>query len=146
MELRHVVERGHALQVCMPNPKRPLETMQCYVAEMFLLDTPTGPALLWLGPDWHEYPPGESCCICYAQPLPDASGKRWVDNRPRHGNKCLDFFNPVVIEQLDAASEAWGEHALWSEKKRLASPALDRDAAWSIAQAFLGDMHYQRML
>jgi hypothetical protein len=146
MEFAQAVREGLDLQMHIPDRRRPLEPRVRYLAEVFLLETPSGPAFVWLTPEWPGRPVAECAGICYACPAPDPSGERWVDNRPRHGAKCLDYLSPIVIERLRPDSPAWQEHVEWSARRGHPERTLSREAAWRVAEAFLEGLPYRRIL
>jgi hypothetical protein len=145
MDLKEAIQSGLELQLRMPDPASPLRKISRYLAEVYLLETPTGPAFVWLTPDWHTQPLEYSCGICYSTPQPDGTGQRWVDNRPRHGDKCLDYLSPVILERLGLDGETQDEYSRWTEQKRARGSALSRDAAWRVAARFLGNIAYTRV-
>lgn len=140
MEFDEAVKRRVPLQVCLPNPRRPLTTSVRAVAEVFLVETKQGSAVVWLDPFWCAAPPDEACHIAYAMPRRDQKSERWLDNDPRYGPKCLVYQKPFLMERLTRASSAWVEHKAWRAWLEERAVRCGRKAAWTRVGLALGDL------
>jgi hypothetical protein len=68
MEFAEALKRHLRLQVQIPDRTKPLETLVRYAAEVFLVETAQGPAVIWLDPFWCDRSSAESCHIAYVSP------------------------------------------------------------------------------
>jgi hypothetical protein len=73
MKFSEAVKRLLPLQVRLPDRYNPLLTVVRYVAEVFIVETIHGPAIVWLDPFWSERSPEAACHIAYVRP--DADGQ-----------------------------------------------------------------------
>lgn len=139
MEFDEAVKQGVALQICIPNRRRPLETAVRAVAEVFLVETTYGPAVVWLDPYWCDAPPEESCHIAYATPRRASESERWLDTDPRYGPKCLVYQKPFLMEPLDWERAGW-KYAAWQAWRKDRVARCGRKAAWARASAVFGGL------
>jgi hypothetical protein len=140
MELTEAVKRHLPLQVRLPDRTKPLESLVLYAAEVFLVETGQGPAVIWLDPFWCERAAAESCHIAYVSPRRNNRPGRWIDTEPRYGPYCIAYQNPFVIEQLDQASPAWSEYKAWKIWREGRGEQCGRRAAWERMTTTFGDL------
>jgi hypothetical protein len=91
MDFDEALKRHLPLQIRIPDRTNPLQTLVRYAAEVFLVDTNHGPAVVWLDPFWCERSPAKSCHIAYVSPRCNAKPGRWIDNEPRSGPHCIAY-------------------------------------------------------
>ncbi|KAA6186882.1 hypothetical protein F2Q65_03005 [Thiohalocapsa marina] len=113
MELAEAIRQLVPLQMRMPDPKHPLTLRTHCVAEVFLVGTSHGQAVVWLDPFWCRPDAGASSHIAYAMPRFDPERARWIDQDPRYGPHCHAYQKPVVFERLEGGSGPWREHQAW---------------------------------
>jgi len=138
VELDQALKERLPLQIRIPNRRKPLVTDTRAVAEVFLVETTHGPAVVWLDPFWCGMPPEEACHIAYATPHPVAEAERWVDHNPRYGPRCLAYQKPFLLERLDRDSPAWHEYQTWQHWQARRPQHCGRAAAWVLVTATLG--------
>jgi hypothetical protein len=146
MNLEEALALGFPLQVQVPDRRKPLTTRIHYAAEVFLVDTTHGPAVIWLEPFWCEAAAAEACHIAYASPASNGSAMRWVDQQPRYGPKCLAYQKPFVIERLDEQSEAWGRYQEWQRWQARQPAGSDRAAAWRQVETTFSELGLVRLV
>jgi hypothetical protein len=112
MELAEAIQLLTPLQVRLPDRTHPLQTAARPAAEVFLVDTTDGPAVVWLDPFWCREP-GGAWHIAYASPRSNGTQRCWVDHEPHYGPHCLAYQKPVVFERLSPESPAWSEYEAW---------------------------------
>jgi hypothetical protein len=144
MEFAEALRRRLPLQVRLPVHSNPLKTNVRYAAEVFMVETAFGPAVVWLDPFWCNDPTKLSCHIAYASPKEDADNERWIDKDPRYGPFCLVSQKPFVMEPLDSASPAWGEYKAWRSWRRGRAEHFGRKAAWDAAQHAFQELRIER--
>jgi hypothetical protein len=144
MEFAEALKHRVPLQVRLPDPKRPLETLVRFVAEVFLVQTRHGPAVAWLDPFWWEGPRGERCHIAYATPKPATRPGRWIDNEPKYGPRCLVYQKPFVMEQVDRESPVWRDCKAWQTWREGKSEQCGRHAAWEYLKDLFADLGLSR--
>jgi hypothetical protein len=155
MELADAIKRLMPLQVQMPNPKSPLQLQAVPAAEVFLVETVRGAAVVWLDLFWctAEYGAREAtvdaalpsrkasrCHIAYAVPRPQPGVDRWVDNNPSFGPRCIAWQKPFVIERLHARSEGWRHYRDWRSQQPSYGSAGGRHAAWRHVETVFEDL------
>jgi hypothetical protein len=153
MELADAIKRLIPLQVRLPDPKHPLQLEPGAVAEVFLVDTVQGPAVVWLDPFWCDAANGTSghsghCHIAYASPVGQPMDERWSDHDPAFGPHCIPWQKPFIIERLhpDPASPAWRTYKAWQQRRSADSRACGRRAAWERVQRRFGPLIRQRVV
>jgi hypothetical protein len=144
MKFSEAIKRRLPLQLRLPDRYNPLETVVRYVAEVFLVETTHGPAIVWLDPFWNENSPDASCHIAYVRPDGDAQSGRWIDNDPSYGPHCLAWQKPFVMERLDRTSPAWADYKAAQCWRAGNSARYGRKAAWKLVTARLGDLILER--
>jgi len=130
MELSDALRQLIPLQVRIPNPRNPLEMIPHCAAEVFLVDTEHGAAVVWLDAFWCERPQSRVCHIAYATPYRHASGERWIDQDPRYGPRCLAYQKPFIIERLTRTSPLWQEFTGWQAWRAMKGRECARRSAW----------------
>lgn len=130
MTLAEAIQQGIPLQVVLPNRRNPFELDRRSVAEIFLVETTLGAAVVWLEPEWCEMPIRKVCRVSYADPLEKVAETRWVDQDPRYGPHCIAYQKPFLVERLTSVSPAWNEYSAWSIRRGVERRDCDRDAAW----------------
>jgi hypothetical protein len=151
MELEEAVKQRVPVQIRIPNPRNPREATVRAVAEVFLVETRQGPAVIWLDPFWCGGPPAESCHIAYASPRSATSeeGRRaevWIDSDPRYGPKCLVYQKPFLMERLVRDSRTWLEHNAWQVWRKERPKQCGRQAAWGLVKDVFGDLIVARQV
>jgi hypothetical protein len=144
MEFTEALKRHIPLQVRIPDRTKPLETLARYAAEVFLVETQQGPAVVWIDPFWCERSAAESYHIAYASPKPNAKPGRWVDPEPRYGPHCIAYQNPFVMEQLEHNSSAWADYKAWQIWRDGRGEQCGRRAAWKRVEAAFGELIVKR--
>ncbi|KAA6185525.1 hypothetical protein F2Q65_08585 [Thiohalocapsa marina] len=144
MELADAIRQHIPLQIRLPDPRRPLVLDSRYVAEAFLVQTRHGPGLVWLDAFWCKWPDLEVCHIAYATPVAKDDEQRWVDQYPRYGPGCLAYQKPVIVERLDADSQAWIDYKVWQNWRAVHHADCDREAAWRHVETVLSGIDIQR--
>jgi hypothetical protein len=137
MELAEAIKQLVPLQVLIPNRHRPLDIEAHYAAEVFLVNSPTGVAVVWIEPFWCNKPDEPVASIAYAAPLRVDERERWVDNDPRFGPKCIPYQKPFIMERLQRGSPAWQNYKAWQTWRGMKGKACGRRAAWQRIQAEL---------
>jgi hypothetical protein len=145
MDLAEAIKRLVPLQILLPNPRKPLELDAHCVAEMFLVGTTHGGAVVWLEPGWCDKPDESAVQIAYAQPVHRGEADRWVDSDPRFGPRCIAYQKPVVIEGIDKDSPAWRDYRAWQVSRAMKGKECGRRAAWQRVEQELGDTLLQRL-
>lgn len=140
MELREAIDRELPLQVRLPNPKQPLSTQVRCAAEVFLVETTHGSAVVWMDTFWPEAPPAQAIHIAYARPASDPAGRRWVDEYPRYGPRSLVCQKPFVIERMGSDSPQWPDFLAWRERVEQAPGKCGRGPAWECIRRSLADL------
>jgi len=140
MDLAEAIRQLIPLQVCIPNPTRPLEVVPHCAAEVFIVETERGPAVVWLDAFWCKHPDTRVCHIAYATPRARKDADRWVDNDPRFGPGCLAYQKPVILERLGPHSSAWKEYKSWQSWRSVKGRECGRLAAWERVQRDLGEV------
>lgn len=146
MEFSDALKRGIPLQIRLPNPKRPLETNVRAVAEVFLVETRQGPAVVWLDPFWCDASPKDAFHIVYASPRYDPKLQLWLDNDPRYGPKCLVYQKPFFMERMTPQSPASQELDAWCDWQTDKQERCGREAAWAQVMSVFGDLIVARRL
>jgi hypothetical protein len=146
MELAEAIQQSLPLQILIPSPRRPLQTEPHLVAEMFVVDTSSGRAIVWLEPFWCEGSDLQVCRIGYASPRSAHAGRRWTDEQPRYGPRCLAYQKPFVIERVDQDSLVWAEWKAWHDWRAKKGLKCDRDAAWRRVETELRDLNLRRLV
>jgi hypothetical protein len=146
MELAEAIQESLPLQVLLPNPRRPLQIEPHLVAEVFVVDTSYGPAVVWLEPFWCGSPDPQVCRIAYASPRLGRGGRRWADQQPRYGPRCLAYQKPFIIERLGQDSPASAERRAWDRWRAEKDRDCDRDAAWRRVETELRDLNIRRLV
>ncbi|MGB5834192.1 MAG: hypothetical protein WBG92_19710 [Thiohalocapsa sp.] len=134
MELSEAIRQLIPLQVCIPNPRQPLELVPHFAAEVFVVETARSRAVVWLDAFWCEQSDAAVCHIAYADPRRQNDADRWVDNDPRFGPKCLAYQKPVILERLDPRSSAWTVFRSWQSWRTVKGGACSRREAWKRAK------------
>jgi hypothetical protein len=132
--------------VRIPDQANPLETRMRYAAEVFIVETRRGPAVVWLDPFWCEHPSRGKCHIAYAKPNGNGGPGRWVDNDPRYGPGCLVCQKPFVMEHLEHESSAWADYKAWQIWREGKSQDCGRKAAWALTTEAFGDLILERII
>lgn len=145
MDLAKAIEQLVPLQVLLPNRRKPLELDAHCVAEMFLVGTTHGNAVVWLEPGWCDKPEEAVVQVAYAEPVRRGDADRWVDNDPRFGPRCIAYQKPVVIERIDQASPAWRDYRAWQTLRAGRGDACGRRAAWHRVEQALGQTLLRRL-
>jgi hypothetical protein len=145
MELVDAVRQMLPLQIRIPEPRRPLQTAPHCAAEVFLVETRYGPAVVWLEPFWCERPEDQVCRIAYANPKAMSSATRWVDQDPHYGPRCLAYLKPFVIEQACRDSAVWKDCEVWRRQRAARGTPCGRRAAWMRVKAELSDIITKRL-
>ena len=140
MDFHEAIKNRVPLQVRLPNPKRPLVSGVRAVAEVFLVETTQGPAVVWLDPFCCGEPPEQACHIAYANPRSNGRADRWLDNDPRYGPKCLVYQKPFLMERLGRESPAWPECKAWQAWRQDKADRCGRRAAWEHVRAVFGGL------
>lgn len=139
MDFAEALRRRIPLQVRLPDPTQPLEPRVRYAAEVFLVETVQGPAVVWLDPFWYDKTPEAACHIAYARPDGDSGPGRWVDNEPRYGPRCSVCQKPFLMEHLERGSPAWPDFKAWQLWREGKADRCGRKAAWKrVAEVFGG--------
>jgi hypothetical protein len=161
MELADAIKRLIPLQVQIPDPKSPLQLHAVPAAEVFLVETERGAAVVWLDLFWCASAPGNRaptvdaaqtdrtagrCHIAYAVPRPQSGVDRWVDDDPSFGPRCIAWQKPFVIERLNARSEGWRHYRDWRSQQPSYGSAGGRHAAWRHAESVFGDLIRARVV
>jgi len=145
MDFAEAINQLVPLQVLIPNPRKPLELDAHCVAEMFLVGTTHGNAVVWLEPSWCDKPDEAVVQVAYAQPIRRGDADRWVDSDPRFGPRCIAYQKPVVIERIDQTSPAWRDYRAWQTLRAIRGRASGRRAAWRRVEQEVGEMLLQRL-
>ena len=161
MELADAIKRLMPLQVQMPDPKRPLQLHAVPVAEVFLVETVRGAAVVWLDLFWCASARGNpeplvnaalpsrtarQCHIAYAVPRPQSGADRWVDDYPSFGPRCIAWQKPFIIERLHPGSEGWRRYMDWQSQRSSYGSASGRQAAWCHAEKVFGRLILARVV
>jgi hypothetical protein len=146
MELTEALKRHLPLQIHIPCRSNPLQTLIGYAAEVFLVETQHGPAVVWVDPFWFDKCPQDTCHIAYARPRGAARAGRWVDQEPRYGPRCLVCQKPFVIELVDRDSSAWPDCKAWRLWRAGKAKQCGRTAAWGRVEEVFGDLILERKL
>ena len=144
MELAEAINRRLPFHVRLPSRRNPLGLVARCVAEVFLVETTRGPAVVWLDPFWCRESPTDSCHIAYVSPRYEPDRLRWIDDDPRYGPGCLAYQKPFVMEQLDRRSPAWREWEEWQRWRDHATVRCGRNAAWERVRAVFGALILSR--
>lgn len=139
MDLADAIRSLVPLQLQIPDPRKPLHLKAHCVADAFLVETPQGPAVVWVEAFWCKEPAGRVARIAYARPLQEGSKERWVDHDPRYGPHCLAYQRPFIIERLTRESPAWRDYKAWQHWRSAQGSACGRRAAWQQIEQELGD-------
>jgi hypothetical protein len=145
MDLAEAIKQLVPLQVRIPNPKKPLDLDPHYAAEVFVVDTAHGAAVVWLDPFWCDKPDDPVVHIAYAEPIRQRDEERWVDNDPRYGPRCIAYQKPFIIERLRRESSAWQDYKAWQAWRGMKGKECGRRAAWSRAEQDLPGLIHQRL-
>jgi hypothetical protein len=161
MQLADAINRLMPLQVQMPDPKSPLQLQAVPAAEVFLVETIRGAAVVWLDLFWCAPARGNReptvtaalpsrrasrCHIAYAAPRPQSGADRWIDRDPAFGPHCIAWQKPFVIERLHAGSEGWLRYVNWQSQRSAYGSASGRQAAWCHAETVLGGVIRSRVV
>ena len=146
MELKDAIRQLIPLQVQIPNPRKPLQLVAHCTAEVFVVDTTRGPAIVWVDPFWCERPNEATCHIAYAEPRAQSDPERWVDNEPRYGPKCLAYQKPVTFERLKPQSPAWKDFQSWQHWRSGRGADCGRQAAWQRVEQELEQIVLSRVV
>jgi hypothetical protein len=154
MELADAIKRLMPLQVQMPDPKSPLQLQAVPAAEVFLVETVVGAAVVWLDLFWCASECGDPepavnaplpsskasrCHIAYAVPRPQSGADRWVDDYPSFGPRCIAWQKPFAIERLSPQSAGWRLYLDWQSRRVSYGGSAGRNAAWRhVKMAFEG--------
>jgi hypothetical protein len=130
MELAEAIRQLTPLQVRIPNRHKPLELDAHYAAEVFLVETAQGVAVVWLEPFWCDRSGETVARIAYADPICLDEKPRWVDNDPRFGPHCIPYQKPFVMERLRRDSPAWQDYKAWQTWRAMKGRDCGRRAAW----------------
>jgi hypothetical protein len=144
MELIEAIKQLVPLQLPIPNPRKPMQLVAHCPAEVFLVHTDRGPAVVWVDTFWCERPNESVCHIAYAVPRTSSSPDRWIDNEPRYGPRCLAYHKPVVLERLTPQASAWKDFQSWQHWRSGRGADCGRTAAWQRVKQELGELIVSR--
>ena len=144
MELVDAIRQMMPLQVRIPNPQKPLQTVVHCAAEVFSVETRYGPAVVWLEPFWCARPDEQICRIAYVNPKATSSVARWVDQDPHYGPHSLVYLKPFIIEKVGRHSDAWKDCEAWRHWRAGRAQECGRRAAWMRVKAELSDIVTKR--
>lgn len=139
MELAEAIKKSTPLKIVLPFRAKPLEREDRCVAEMFMIDTKAGAAVVWLEPYWPAHPDRRVCQICYADPV-EKDATSWVDNRPRFGPFCIPYQSPFLVEQLTAESSLWRPFLDWHSWRHARRSQCLRSKAWERVMTELAEV------
>jgi hypothetical protein len=145
MDLAEAIKQLIPLQVRIPNPRKPLDLDAHCAAEVFLVETPQGIAVVWVEPYWCDKPDETVAHIAYAAPVCLGDEPRWVDNDPRFGPHCIPYQKPFVMERLGPESSAWKEYKAWQSWRAMKGKDCGRRAAWQRIARELPDVVRRRL-
>jgi len=145
MELAEAIRQLTPLQLQIPNPRRPLQWQAHCAAEVFLVKTTRGPAVVWVEAFWCRADTDRVAHIAYASPRRQGAEDRWIDQDPRYGPHCLAYQRPVVIERVTKTSPVWRDHKAWQVWRAGQGSACGRRAAWQRVQNELGPLIQERL-
>jgi hypothetical protein len=145
MDLTEAIRLLVPLQLRVPNPRRPLELDTRCAAEVFLVQTAHGKAVIWVEPFWCDQLDQPVARISYAEPIRSGAADRWVDNDPRYGPGCLPYQKPFVMERLGKDSPAWRAYKAWQTWRATKGKVCGRRAAWQRVEQELGDVLERRL-
>jgi hypothetical protein len=140
MDLAQAIKQLVPLQLLIPNPRKPLDLEARCVAEIFLVETTHGSAVVWLEPYWCDKPDEPVVQVVYAQPVRRGAADRWVDNDPRFGPRCIAYQKPVIIERLERGSPRWRDYRAWQTWRSGNGKECARNAAWQRVEQELGEI------
>jgi hypothetical protein len=144
MELIEAIEQRVPLQVPIPNPRKPLRLVAHSAAEVFIVETSHGPAVVWVDTFWCKRPNETVCHIAYAEPRTHVKPDRWIDNEPRYGPRCLAYQKPVILERMTPQSPAWKDFQSWQTWRSGRGADCGRPAAWQRVEQELGEFIVSR--
>jgi hypothetical protein len=144
MELIEAIEQLVPLQVPIPNPRKPLRLVAHCAAEVFIVETSHGPAVVWVDTFWCKRANETVCHIAYAEPRPHLKPDRWIDNEPRYGPRCLAYQKPVILERMTPQSPAWKDFQSWQTWRSGRGAECGRPAAWQRVEQELGEFIVSR--
>lgn len=145
VELAEAIRRHVPLQLQIPNPEKPLALKPHCAAEVFLIASTSGPAVVWLDAFWCRDETARPARIAYVTPRQDGLEDRWVDHDPRFGRHCLAYQNPFIIERLTRESPVWREYQSWQTWGASQGRACERQSAWQHVEQTLGDLIERRL-
>lgn len=145
MELAEAIGRLMPLQLQIPNPREPLTLKAHCAADVFLVESVNGAAVVWLEAFWCRGETARLARIAYANPRQDRSNDRWVDYDPRFGPHCLAYQNPFIIERLSRESPVWREYQAWQLWRATQGSVCGRQSAWRRVEYELGDLIERRL-
>jgi hypothetical protein len=145
MELSDAIKQLVPLLVLLPERRQPLQLASHYAAEVFLVETDYGQAVVWVDPFWCDQLTEPVCHIAYAYPVGDPEGERWVDNDPRFGPNCIPYQKPFVLERITQQSPVWKDYRAWQEWRGMKGKVCGRQAAWQRVQQELGEVVGRRI-
>lgn len=145
MDLTEAVKQLLPLQLRLPYPHKPLTLDTRYAAEVFVVETVRGTAVVWIDPDWCDKPDEQTVHIAYATPVRQADTDRWVDNEPRYGPHCIPYQKPFVIERLNRSSPVWSEYKSWQLRRATKGKPCGRLAAWQRVEQELAGIVQRRL-
>ena len=161
MELADAIKCGIPLQVCLPDRRRPLLVQPHPAAEVFIVETVRGSAVVWLDLFWcdprrdrpeseahagHEAAAAAACHIAYALPRSHPTAERWIDNDPAFGPYCIPWQKPFVIERLHTESPGWHRYTDWQTQRRSDRHACGRLDAWRRVEELFGELISSRIV
>ncbi len=146
MNLAEAIRQFVPLELCIPNPRKPLELDSRCAAEVFVVETSHGPGVVWLEPFWCEKPDEQVAHIAYVDPTRHGDTDRWVDNDPRYGPRCIPYQKPFVIRRLGRDSAAWRDYKAWQTWRAMKGKACGRRTAWQRAEQELAGIVESRLL
>jgi hypothetical protein len=145
MHLADAIRQLTPLQVRIPNRHKPLELDTHCAAEVFLVETAQGAAVVWVEPFWCEKPEETVARIAYADPIVQGDAPRWVDSDPRFGPHCIPYQKPFVMERLDRESPAWKDYKAWQTWRAMKGKDCGRRAAWERVSRELPEIIKRRL-
>ena len=146
MDLAEAIKQLVPLQLRIPNPKKPLELDTRYAAEVFVVETVQGSAVVWVEPFWCDKRDERVAQIAYAAPSRHGEAERWVDNDPRFGPRCIPYQKPFVLERLGRDSPAWRDYKAWQTWRAMKGKDCGRRAAWQRVEQELADFVQRRLV